>query len=383
MRRITRPDFRHASALRHPLLALVAALFALAAGPCDRGQQGAGGFKPPPMPVEIAPVATGTVSDRFVAVGTIEAGEAITVVSELDAVVERMPFQEGQPVRAGALLAKLDDDQLNAELARANAVRDQARATFDRVKAVVDQKAGAPQDLDDAAAALKVAEANVSLARTRLKKTRITAPFAGIAGSKRVSPGAYLRAGTVITDLAAIGTVNATVSVPDRYLGLLRRGSAVTLSAPAFPGYEVIGQIDVIDPVLDPRTRNSGVIARVRNPGGRFRPGMSVNVSAVLSQRPTAVTVPNEAVFSEGGESFVYVVKEDSTVTRSTLTLGTRLPDQVEVVKGLAAGQWVVRAGHQKLFEGAKVIPVPAGADTTGARTGAKPADSEAKKGAS
>jgi membrane fusion protein (multidrug efflux system) len=336
--------------------ALLALFLALVAGGCKKGPQG--GFKPPPMPVEIAAVAQSAVTDRFEAVGSIQAGEAITVVSEIDAVVERLPFQEGQPVRAGALLAQLDDDQLRAEVARAEAVRDQARATFDRIKAVVSQGAGAPQDLDDAAATLKVAEANLSLARTRRSKTRVTAPFAGVAGSKRVSPGAYLRAGTIITDLAAIGTVKVTFSVPERYLGLLRRGAAVNLSTPAFPGYQLVGQIDVIDPVLDPGTRNSSVIARVRNPGGRFRPGMSVNVSAVLSQRPEAVTVPSEAVFSEGGESFVYVVKEDSTVTRSPLTLGTRLPDQVEVVKGLAAGQWVVRAGHQKLFEGAKVIPI-------------------------
>jgi multidrug efflux pump subunit AcrA (membrane-fusion protein) len=85
---------------------------------------------------------------------------------------------------------------------------------------------------------------------------------------------------------------------------------------------------------------------------------MSANVSAVLSQRPNALTIPSEAIFAEGDQSFAYVVKPDSTVTRSALTLGTRLTDVVEVVKGLTPGQIVVRTGHQKLFEGAKVIPV-------------------------
>lgn len=379
-------------------LATAAALLVLGAAGCQKGPQG-GGFKPPPMPVEIAAVSQGSVADRFEAVGSAEAGEAIQVVSEIDAVVRRLPFVEGQPVRTGALLVQLDDAQLKADVSRTEALRDQARATFERVKAVVGQGAGAPQDLDDAAASLKVAEANLSLAHTRLRKTRIIAPFAGVTGPKRVSPGAYVRAGTPMTDLAAIGVIKVTFSVPERYLGRLRRGAPVTLSAPAFPGYQLTGGIDVMDPVLDPQTRSSRVIARVRNPGGRFRPGMSVNVSAVLSQRPEAVTVPNEAVFSEGGESFVYVVKKDSTVTRSSLQLGTRLADVVEVVKGLEPGMFVVRAGHQKLFEGAKVIPIqsappgggaapgtgasPGGAGATTGGHGSKAAGTESKKGTS
>lgn len=380
-------------------LATAAALLVLAAAGCQKGPQG-GGFKPPPMPVEIAPVSQGAVADRFEAVGSVEAGEAIQVVSEIDAVVKRLPFAEGQPVRAGALLMQLDDAQLKADVSRTEALRDQAKASYERVKAVVGQGAGAPQDLDDAAAALKVAEANLSLAETRLRKTRILAPFSGVTGPKRVSPGAYVRAGTPITDLASIGEIKVTFSVPERYLGRLHRGAPVALSAPAFPGYALTGEIDVMDPVLDPQTRSSRVIARVRNPGGRFRPGMSVNVAAVLSQRPEAVTVPNEAVFSEGGENFVYVVKKDSTVTRSSLQLGTRLADVVEVVKGLEPGMFVVRAGHQKLFEGAKVIPIqsappagPGGAapsggtgNGAGASTGgtrAKASGTESKKGTS
>ncbi|MGE5178974.1 MAG: efflux RND transporter periplasmic adaptor subunit [Bacteroidota bacterium] len=371
---------RSATAL-HRALAGAGALLVLAAAGCMKGPQ-MGGFKPPPMPVEIALVSQGAVADRFEAVGSVEAGEAIQVVSEIDGVVTRLPFVEGQPVRAGALLVQLDDAQLKAELSRTEALRDQAQASYGRVKAVVGQGAGAPQDLDDAAAALKVAEANLSLAKTRLKKTRITAPFAGVAGSKRVSAGAYLRAGTPVTDLASIGTIKVNFAVPERYLGQLHRGASVTLTAPAFPGYEQVGAIDVIDPVLDPQTRSSHVIARVRNPGGRFRPGMSVNVAAVLSQRPEAVTVPNEAVFSEGGENFVYVVKKDSTVTKSSLQLGTRLADVVEVVKGLEPGMFVVRAGHQKLFEGAKVIPIQSAPGAGGASPGAPGAPGAGANGA-
>jgi membrane fusion protein (multidrug efflux system) len=325
------------------------------------------------MPAETAVVTKERVFDRFEAVGTVEAAEAITVVSEIDAAVVSLPFREGQPIARGGLIARLDDDQLRAEVDRTSAVRDQAKATYERVKEVVDQGAGSAQDLDDAAAGLKVAEANLGLARTRLSKTRITAPFSGMVGSKRVSPGAYLRAGTAITDLAQIQNLKVTFSVPERYLGKLQRGSAVSVSTTAFPGYALTGKIDVIDPVLDPGTRSAQVIARVPNPGNRFRPGMSANVSAVLSERMNALTIPSEAVFAEGTQTLVYVVGADSTVARTPVKLGTRLADVVEVVEGLKEGDRVVRAGHQKLFDKARVIPVDSNAAQAGGPGGAAP----------
>ena len=341
-------------ALAAPLFALVL----LVTGCTKGGPKGGGGFSMPPMPAETSVVTRERVFDRFEAVGSIEAGEQITVVSEIDAVVVSLPFHEGQPVAKGTLLARLDDAQLKAEVDRAAATRDQAKSTYDRVKEVVEQKAGSAQDLDDAAAALKVAEANLALARTRLSKTHIVAPFSGVVGSKRVSPGAYLRVGTAITDLAQIAELKVTFSAPERYLATLKRGSEVTVSTTAFPNVLLTGRIDVVDPVLDPGTRSAQVIARVRNPRGEFRPGMSANVSAVLSERMNALTVPNEAVFAEGNQTLVYVVGADSTVARTPVTLGTRLADVVEVVNGLEPGQRIVVAGHQKLFDKARVIPV-------------------------
>ncbi len=322
----------------------------------------------PPMPVETAVVSQQPVADRFEAVGTIEAGEAITVVAEIDGSIKSLPFREGEAIRRGGVIAQLDDTQLLAESDRAEALLAQSRSTHDRVKAVVDQGAGAPQDLDDAAAALKVAEANLALARARLAKTRITAPFDGIAGARRVSPGAFLRAGEAITDLAQIDEIRVNFSAPERYIGSLHRGAEVSIATTAYPGTELHGTIDVVEPVLDPETRSARIVARAKNPGRLFRPGMSANVAAVLRRRNDALTIPSEAVFVEGSQALVYVVKPDSTVTRTPVTLGTRLPDVVEVVQGLAAGARIVRAGHQKLFEGAKVLPVAS--QTSGADTG-------------
>jgi membrane fusion protein (multidrug efflux system) len=258
--------------------------------------------------VETAIVSTGAVADRFATVGTLEPGEAVDIAAEIDGIVEALPFPEGGQVAAGALIARLDDAQLAAETQRAEALLEQSRATFERVRSVVDQGAGAPQDLDDATASLKVAEANLDLARARLGKTQVTAPFAGTVGIRRVSPGAFVRAGTPLTDLTQLDKLRLTFSAPERLLGRLVVGAPVRVETTAHPGEVLDGTIAINEPQLDEQTRSARVVARVDNVGRRLSPGMSATVTLVLSERPEALTVPSQAVFVTGGQSFVYVV---------------------------------------------------------------------------
>ncbi len=337
---------------------------ALALSGCGGGQggPGGGGFEMPPTPVETAPASVGVVSDVFTTVGTLEAAETVEVVAEISGKVVRAPFREGDPIAKGAVIVQLDDEALDAEYRRAEALRDQRKATYDRVKHVVEAKAGAPQDLDDAEAALRVADAEAALARVHLSKARIVAPFAGVIGPRAVSPGSYVGAGDPIAEMAQITEMKVRFNLPERYLAEVRRGAEVTIVTPAFPGREVTGRVDVVDPIVDPATRNVRVIARVPNPDGRLLPGLSADVRLVMAQRDSALTVPAEAVIGEGNQFFVYRVGEDGSVARAVVQLGTRLADAVEIVSGLEAGDIVVRAGHQKLYPGAKVMPVGAGA---------------------
>ncbi len=315
----------------------------------------------PPLPVEVAEVRARAVRDEFRAVGTIEADENIQVVSELNAVVRALPFTEGQHVAAGALLAQLDDREFRAEAERAEAERRQAASNHERSQKLAEQHLISPRELDDARAALDVAEANAALASARLDKTRIRAPFDGVVGTRLVSPGAYLKSGDAITNLARLAVLKVTFTAPERLMGTLNPGVPVSVSVPAFPGETFIGHVTVVDPILDPDTRTIRLLARIPNGAGRLRPGMSANVSVALAERPRALVVPDEAVFAEGDQSFVYVVNGDSTVTRAPIVLGSRDSMRVEVVRGLASGQRVVRAGYQKLFEGARVMPIAEG----------------------
>lgn len=331
---------------------------------CGGGEQaggpGGGGFQMPPTPVEVATIERGELVDRFETVGSFAAVQSIAVASEISGVVREVPFEEGTAVPRGTLLARLDDAELAASLARAEATLEQTRNSYERVRAVVEQSAAAPQDLDDALAALRVAEAEAALARARLEKTRIRAAFDGYVGSRLVSRGTYLQPGQTVTELTQLDELEVVFNAPERYLPRLHVGAPVTVSTPAYPGVSVEGQITVLDPIVDATTRTVEVIARVPNSGLRFRPGMSADVDAILARKADALLVPSAAIFAEGAETLVYVVGPDSTVVRTPVVLGTRLAAVVEVQDGLAPGARVVRAGHQKLYPGAKVMPIPA-----------------------
>jgi len=158
--------------------------------------------------------------------------------------------------------------------------------------------------------------------------------------------------------LANLNHIRVLFSVPERYLAVLKTNSQIVIFTSVYPGYEVKGKIIAIEPILNSETRNVRVVGYLKNPGQKFRSGMSANIVVVLSERPNALVIPNQSVFASGNQSFVYVVQQDSSVTQVPVTLGLQLSDVVEVLNGLENGMQVVQAGHQKLFPGAKIHPV-------------------------
>jgi membrane fusion protein (multidrug efflux system) len=348
---------------------LTAIVVASIIGCGDSAQQGA--MEMPPMPVEAAEVVRETMIDQFTAVGTLNAVDAVEVAAEIDGRIVALPFREGEAIREGDLIAQLDDEQLRAERDRAEAIRDQRRLSLGRTKSIVNQGAGSKQDLDDAMAAFKVADAELALAEARLSKTRITAPFTGIVGARQVNMGEFVRPGKVITNLAQIDELRATFTAPERFLSYLRQGAALSVSSPAVADKKLEGHIEVIEPIVDPMTRSVDIVAHVSNTDRLFRPGVSASISVVLSQRDSALVIPSESIFAEGSQLLVFIINADGSVVKTPIKTGSRSSDLVEVIDGLEAGQQVVKSGHQKLFPGARVMAVNAQTASAQTRTDA------------
>lgn len=304
--------------------------------------------------VEAARVAIGTVVEDLRALGSLRPNEAVTVSTEIAGRVARIGFVEGQAVREGEVLVELDATILQAEAAKARSDLTLARANHARAEALASKGLGTLRARDEARAALQAAEAEVALAQARLQKTVIRAPLSGVIGLRAVSVGAYVTPGQRIVELADVDPLKVDFRVPELALAALRPGQPIRVSVDALPGKSFEGEIDAIDPIVDVAGRAIRLRASIPNRKRELLPGLFARVQIVVERREEALLVPESAVFAEGNERFVYRVR-DGRAARTAVQLGQRRPGQVEVRKGLARGDVVVTAGHQKLRDGAAV----------------------------
>ena len=316
----------------------------------------------PPTPVEAAKVSVETVTIEATAVGTLLSDESVILRPEIAGRIVGIPFQEGVRVEKGQLLFELDDSLYQAELADSRARLDLAKRNFERSRDLLNRGAGTARARDEGEAAYETARAAVDLARVKAEKTRIHAPFGGIAGFRQVSVGDYVSAGDDLVNLEAIDPVKVDFSVPERYLGSLATGQTVRITADAFPGRRFDGIVYAMNPQIDPAGRSINVRARIDNREAILRPGLFVRVKLELERRENAIVIPEQALIARGGETFVYRIVDGKAVM-TKVVIGQRQYGEVEIREGLSAEDTVVSAGHMKLRDGAPVAPVAAPAD--------------------
>jgi membrane fusion protein, multidrug efflux system len=312
-----------------------------------------------PVPVRMVQVQAATVFDKVTAAATLLPHERVVLRPEIDGRIVSLTFNEGQMVKKGAVIVRLDDSEQRAAMAAANADLKLAESRFRRNEELASKGFISQQALDEANANLDIVRARVSEVKVALDKTVIRAPFTAMAGLRKVSPGAYVKKGDDMVELAAIDQLNLDVNVPEVHLPLVKVGQPVSVTVDALPGETFSGKVYAMEPVVDLASRGALVRARMANPGGRLKPGMFARVSANLGSRPNAVVVPEQAVLPKGGQAYIYRV-ENGKAMLTPVQLGRRNPGQVEVVSGLMAGDTIVVDGLLKLKPGAPVAPVEA-----------------------
>jgi membrane fusion protein (multidrug efflux system) len=322
----------------------------------------------PAVPVEAAKVATGTLSERVTAVGSLSSNESVIVRPEIAGRVVEIGFQEGQPVKKGDLLIKLDDSLNRAELAEAEARLELAKRNFKRIDELYSGKVATARSLDEARSNLDVGTAAVELAKVKLAKTRIIAPFDGIAGLRQVSVGDYVTAGEDLFNLEEIDPVKANFRVAEKFLSAIRTGQAIEITVDAYPGRSFKGEVYAIDPRIDAAGRSVVIRARVDNSERLLRPGLFARVTLILDLKTNALTVPEQAIVPRGDDQFVYRVI-DGKAKQTKVMIGTRRDGRVEIVEGLSVDDVVVTAGQQKIRDGASVRVINDAASAKGEGT--------------
>jgi membrane fusion protein (multidrug efflux system) len=313
----------------------------------------------PPSPVEVATARVATATRDIEAVGSLLSDESVEIASEIAGRVAEISFKEGQPVEEGATLVKLDDRLARAEVDDAKARFDLAAANNERAKALSQRGHVAGRAADEAVSNFETAQAALELARVRLSKHELKAPFSGIVGTRRVSPGAYLSAGAPIVNLEKIDTLKVDFKVPETFLGDVAVGQDIELTVDALPRRTFQGEIYAINPQVDVNGRSLQIRARIANPERVLRPGLFARIRVRGLEERSVVMVPESAIVPRGGESFIYRV-ENGRVVEEKVTLGERRNAEVEIVGGLEGAAVVVTAGQQRLRDGAEVEVVSA-----------------------
>lgn len=308
----------------------------------------------PPVPVVVARAAMGPLVERIQAVGTARANESVTITAKVTDVVQAIHFHEGRKVNKGDLLVQLRDLEQRALLSKAEADMVAARQRYQRISKLARRGTATSAQLEDATAKMQVLRAEITAIKARVGDRAIRAPFAGVVGLRRVSPGTLIQPGTAITTLDDLSVIKLDFAVPETYVAVLSQGQEIAARVAAYPARRFTGRITVVSPRVNPATRAVAVRARLPNKDSALKPGMLIVVDVIRSRR-RALLVPEEAVIPVRDRTFVYVIDETNRARRIAVRLGVRQPGLVEVVSGLAAGQRVVVEGTTRLRPGARV----------------------------
>ncbi len=329
------------------------------------------------QPVTVAAVKRQDVRVILSAIGNISALNTATVRARVDGELKAVRFKEGQPVRAGALLAEIDPRsyeialaQVQSELARNQAILKNAELDLARYKDLLAKDSIAKQQVDtqeslvnQLKATLRTDEAQVDNARLLLSYTKITAPISGRLGLKQADLGNVIRAGDAngLVTITQTQPISVVFAVPESNLPLIARKLKGTepLTVEAWDREQRVmlatGKVSTIDNTIDPVTGTIKVKAEFANADGSLFPNQFVNIKLQVNTLESALSVPSAAIQRGAVGTFVYVVKPDNSIAIRRVRSGAAEGDSVSVQGELEAGERVVTDGADRLREGAKV----------------------------
>ncbi len=298
------------------------------------------------------------VSDKINLVATLTPNERVEIQNLISGVVTDISFEEGESVEVGDLIFELDTKKLRARLAEAEGNFELAEINRERYIKLLESNTVSQQEFDQAISRYSVLSATLELRRRQLDDSMLRAPFSGIIGYRRVSPGQFIQQGETITTLVDINPIKANFQVPERFLDDLKINQVINITVPAYPTERFSGKVYFIAPEVASETRTVLVRATIDNTSKRLKPGMFGNLELVLQPEGKALVIPESALITQGDRIQVMVVDSENTVKVIYVSTGLRLKGEVEITDGLNIGERVITEGHQKVEAGSKVNPL-------------------------
>lgn len=333
--------------------------------------------RPPALQVEAVRVRPSPAPVLVEIAATLEGVHSVVIGSEASGRVVEVTAGEHEPVEAGSVLVRLDDElaaaaveRARAALMRAGANLALARSQFGRQRNLSGKGVASAAEYDRSASEEQASEASVAEARAalheaeaQLEKTQIRAPFAGVVGRIELEPGAYVRAGDPVTELVDLSAVEVEIEVDDRQILALRPGHPVTLRVDAYPGERFEGRIRALARAPDRDSRKYPAPAVFPNPEGRLLPGMLGSVRLQVGEERPVLRVPRSAARREFELDYLFVLdargrREGVAVARKRRAVVRPVPfrpDLLDVSAGLEPGDVVAVSGVRELRDGLPV----------------------------
>lgn len=336
-------------------------------GPGGRGGRGGGpgGFGGPggpgrgpgmgrPLPVTVSIAEYGTGESGILRLGTLVANEKVDVSSELSGRVTDVNFNEGQHVKKGAVLVKLNDDELRSQLKRAEYELLLLSQRLERQKVLLEKDAVSRETYDNVLTQYNVLKEEIEALSIRIDKMKIRAPFDGVIGFRQVSKGAFLQPGAKIATLVDMAKLRVEFSIPEKYVANKLVGSKASFTVEGI-NRTFDATIYAIDPQIDVTTRTILLRAMYNNSDGLLKPGMSARVSVKSTNGTKRIFAPSQAVVPDVNGRFVWLKKGGKAV-QTYVETGDRSTDKVEIMSGLNVGDSLIITGLMQLKNDMPVI---------------------------
>lgn len=309
----------------------------------------------PPAAVAVKTITPQDVQHRLQALGTLLARDSIEVTTNVSEKITALHFRDGEVVNQGQPLATLAQQEEQALMASAQADLAEQERELRRLKGLIERKVAAQTEYDQRQTAKLRAEARIREVAAMIAERNLRAPFTGQVGLRRVSIGALVAPGEVITTLDDIKVMRMDFQIPALYLTAVSSGQTVEAYSEALQ-QSFSGKITAVDSRIDPIARNISVRAELPNPDLQLKPGMLMRLSLITEQR-SALMVPEEALQSIQDQHYVWLMTDEQVARQQQIELGLRKPGLVEASSGLSEGDHVIYEGYDMLREGVPVTP--------------------------
>jgi membrane fusion protein (multidrug efflux system) len=306
------------------------------------------------VPVEVATLVTGPIESVLRFSTNLEAENQVQVFSQAKRLVRELLVEEGDRVRKGQLLLRLQDEEQRNHLAKVGSQLEKAEREYQRQKRLREQELISPQQFADAIFELEQLQIELANAERELSYTGVGAPIAGTVTQRLVNVGDQVQIGQHLFDIVDFDSLVARIFVPEKHLGELRPQLTARVSAAALGERSYVGSVERIAPVVDPQTGTVKVTVAIGGQPG-LRPGLYVDVDLVTAVHESALLVPKRALVYDGDQMLVFRLRPDRRVERVFIEALLADKDHLEPASGLQPGDRVVVAGQAGLKQDALV----------------------------